>query len=138
MADFGVSGIDDLILTLQQISEIPEPIQNEMLNAQADVLLQAQKAAASIIADTGETARSLKKNKPRIRKGIRSISITFSGSRKRGNTITRNAEIAFVNEFGKRNVPARNFIRTAIERSASACTAAAGSIYDKWLEEKGL
>lgn len=138
MADFGVSGLDELILSLQEVAQLPEGIQDEMLNAQADVVLQAQREAAISIKDTGKTAQSLRKGKPKSRKGVRSISITFSGSRKRGKASTRNAEIAFVNEFGKRGVPARNFIRSANERSATASTQAAAAVYDQYLLSKGL
>lgn len=138
MAEFDVSGLDDLMLSLQDVADLPETVQDAMLDAQADVVLQAQQSAAQAIADTGQTARSLRKSKPRTRKGVRSISITFAGSRKRGETTTRNAEIAFVNEYGKKGVPARNFIRKANEQSAAASTQAAKEIYDQYLQSKGL
>ncbi len=138
MAEFDVSGLDDLMLSLQDVADLPETVQDAMLDAQADVVLQAQQSAAQAIADTGQTARSLRKSKPRTRKGVRSISITFAGSRKRGDTTTRNAEIAFVNEYGKKGVPARNFIRKANEQSAAASTQAAASVYDQYLQSKGL
>lgn len=138
MAEFDVSGLDDLMLSLQDVADLPETVQDAMLDAQADVVLRAQQSAAQAIADTGQTARSLRKSKPRTRKGVRSISITFAGSRKRGETTTRNAEIAFVNEYGKKGVPARNFIRKANEQSAAASTQAAKEIYDQYLQSKGL
>ena len=138
MAEFDVSGLDDLMLRLQDVADLPETVQDAMLDAQADVVLQAQQSAAQAIADTGQTARSLRKSKPRTRKGVRSISITFAGSRKRGDTTTRNAKIAFVNEYGKKGVPARNFIRKANEQSAAASTQAAASVYDQYLQSKGL
>lgn len=138
MAEFDVSGLDDLMLSLQDVADLPETVQDAMLDAQANVVLQAQQLAAQAIADTGQTARSLRKSKPRTRKGVRSISITFAGSRKRGDTTTRNAEIAFVNEYGKKGVPARNFIRKANEQSAAASTQAAASVYDQYLQSKGL
>lgn len=138
MAEFDVSGLDDLMLSLQDVADLPETVQDAMLDAQADVVLQAQQSAAQAIADTGQTARSLRKSKPMTRKGVRSISITFAGNRKRGDTTTRNAEIAFVNEYGKKGVPARNFIRKANEQSAAASTQAAASVYDQYLQSKGL
>ena len=138
MAEFDVSGLDDLMLSLQDVADLPETVQDAMLDAQADVVLQSQQSAAQAIADTGQTARSLRKSKPRTRKGVRSISITFAGSRKRGETTPRNAEIAFVNEYGKKGVPARNFIRKANEQSAAASTQAAKEIYDQYLQSKGL
>lgn len=138
MAEFDVSGLDDLMLSLQDVADLPETVQDAMLDAQANVVLQAQQSAAQAIADTGQTARSLRKSKPRTLKGVRSISITFAGSRKRGDTTTRNAEIAFVNEYGKKGVPARNFIRKANEQSAAASTQAVASVYDQYLQSKGL
>lgn len=138
MAEFDVSGLDDLMLSLQDVADLPETVQDAMLDAQADVVLRAQQSAAQAIADTGQTARALRKSKPRTRKGVRSISIIFAGSRKRGDTTTRNAEIAFVNEYGKKGVPARNFIRKANEQSAAASTQAAASVYDQYLQSKGL
>ena len=138
MADFDVSGLDALMLSLQQVAELPEDVQDTMLNAQADIVLEAQKSEALSIKDTGETARALRKSKPKTRKGVRLISIIFSGSRKRGETTTRNAEIAFVNEFGKKGVPPRNFIRKANEKSAAASTEAAKAGYDRWLKSLNL
>ena len=40
--------------------------------------------------------------------------ITFSGTRPRGNKRVRNAEIAFINEYGRRGQPARPFIGKAM------------------------
>lgn len=138
MAEFAVSGLDELMLSLQDVAQLPESVQDSMLNAQADVVLEAQYSAAMEIKAKGDTAKSLRKSKPKTRKGTRYISITFSGTRKRGKTVTRNAEIAFVNEYGKRGVPARNFIRKANEQSAAASTQAAKAIYDEYLRSKGL
>ena len=52
--------------------------------------------------------------------------ITFSGSRRRGNTTTRNAEIAFVNEYGKRGQQPRPFIGQAMTANEEQIAAAGG------------
>lgn len=61
--------------------------------------------------------------------------VTFSGSRTRGKTKTRNAEIAFVNEYGKRNQAARPFIRQAAEQYADAIAAPGEKILGDWQEK---
>ncbi len=140
MAEFHCDGLDDLMLSLQEIAELPDAVTDEMLNAGADVVVQAQKAkiAAYGILDTGKAMRSVKKGKVKIKNGQRAIYVTPTGSRRRGKTITRNAEIVFVNEFGKRGQKARPAIRDANEASAEATTAAQAAVYDKWLKSKNL
>ena len=64
--------------------------------------------------------------------------VTFSGTRRRGNTTTRNAEIAFVNEYGTRTQAGRPFIRQANEESAKRTTEAAAAVYDRFLQSKNL
>ena len=43
MAEFSASGLDSFMLSLQQIAELPPEVQDEMLNAGADVLVLAQR-----------------------------------------------------------------------------------------------
>ena len=82
--------------------------------------------------------RSIKKGKVKIKDGKRVIFVTPTGSRKRGNTVTKNADILFVNEFGKRGKKARPAIRDANEESAEATTAAEAAVLDKWMKSKNL
>ena len=144
MAELNFSGLDDFMLDMQQIAEIPEDVQSEMLNAQADVVLKAQRRSieAYRIIDTGKTLASVKKGKIKRSKkdGSLSIYITPGGSRKRGKklTTTRNAEILFVNEYGKKGQKARPAIREANEKSAEAPTLAGFEVYDRWLKSKDL
>ena len=144
MAELNFHGLDEFMLDMQQIAEIPEDIQSEMLNAQADVALKAQRQSieAYQIMDTGKTLASLKKGKIKRSKkdGTLSIYITPGGSRKRGKkpTVTRNAEILFINEYGKKGKPGRPAIREANEKSAEATTKAGFEVYDRWLKSKDL
>lgn len=139
--EFSVSGLDELMLSMKEIEEIPEDVVDEMLNAQADVLIEAQKAEGKTMGvhRTGLTLSKIRKTKvKRTKGGGRAIYVYPHGSRKRGEKSTRNAEIAFVNEFGKRGQRARPFIHTANERSAEKTTKAAFVIYDRWLKSKNL
>ena len=140
MAEFGVTGLDELMLSMQEIAQIPDDVVDEILNAQADVTVEAQKAAGRQmgVEDTGITLQKLKKGRVKLRKGQRVLYITPTGSRKRGKTRTRNAEIAFINEFGKKGQKARPFIKLGNEKSAEAATAAGFRVYDRWLESKNL
>lgn len=138
------SGIDELILSMKQIAELPDAIADEMLNAGADVLVETQKSVAREMLKgpyaTGETAREIKKGKVKLRDDQHVIHVTPAGSRKRGGAKkpTRNAEIMFINEYGARHVKARPVIRTANEKSADAVAKAELEIYDRFLKEKGL
>lgn len=143
MAKVEFKGIDEVVTSLTELSELPDEVIDAMLNARADVVVEAQRQAAKRMLkgpyDTGETARSIKKGKPKLRDGQRVLYVTPTGSRKRGKAkAVRNAEIAFINEYGTRKIPARNFIRTANESCADAATAAEFEVYSRYLEKKGL
>lgn len=143
MARVEFSGIDELSLSLKEIAELPDEVIDAMLDARADVVVAAQRQAAKRMLKgpyvTNETARSIKKGKPKLRGGHRVLYVTPTGSRKRGRAkAVRNAEIAFINEYGTRKIPARNFIRTANESCADAATAAEFEVYSRYLEKKGL
>ena len=140
MAEIGFVGLDDLILSMEEIAQIPDEVQDAMLNAQADVVTAAQKARARAygVQDTGLVISSIKKGKPKRKKGVRVIYITPSGTRRRGKQTVRKAEIAFLNEYGDRRQRARPFIRDANEACAEATTQAGFEVYDKWLKSKNL
>lgn len=140
MAEFNFSGLEEITLDMQQVAQLPDEVIDAMLNAKADVTAAAQKSVGRMmgVERTGLTLRSIKKGKIKLKKGQRIIYVTATGSRKRGEKRVRNAEIAFLNEFGTRKIKARPFIRTANEQSAEAATAAAMKIYDEWLESHNL
>ena len=141
MAEFSFSGIDELMLSMQEVAEIPDEVVDEMLNAQADVVVEAQRkqGKAMGVHRTGLTVKSIKKGKVKLRKdGTRCIYVSPMGTRKRGNKRVRNAEIGFVTEYGTRTQKARPFIKTANEKSAAETTAAAAEVHHRWLESKGL
>lgn len=141
MAEFKAVGLDELALSLQEIAEIPEDIQDEMLRAQGNIVAQAQRESAQRygIQRTGTLIRSIKAGKVKLDKhGNRVLYVTPVGSRVRGGKKTTNAEIAFLNEYGTRGQRARPFMRDANERSAEAATQAAADIYYRWQDSRGL
>lgn len=150
MAKVEFKGIDEVVTSLTELSELPDEVIDAMLNARADVVVEAQRAEARKLGTkyrnkgqkknyaTGMTANSIRKGKVKVKDGQRVLYITPVGSRKRGKTVTHNAEIAFENEFGTKTIQARNFLRKANEQSADAATAAEFEVYSRYLEKKGL
>ena len=141
MASLELTGFDGLEDAFRRISEIPFDVTAEALDAMAEV-------AAEKIRSTGESmgvrdpesdVHILDKIKPRKPKkteygGYEMIS--FTGSRTRGKTRTRNAEIAFINEYGKRGQPARQFIGTAMNRGADQIQDQAEKVIGDWIEKE--
>ncbi len=152
MAEIRFDGMDTFVLSMRQVAELPDDVIDEMLNAGADVVVDAQRAEAEKLGklggyrnsgqkrnySTGTTARSIKKGKIKLKNGQRVIYVTPTGTRKRGNTTTRNAEVAYENEYGTRTIQARGFIRKANEDSADDTTTAQFMAYNKFLESKNL
>ena len=139
MAQLKVNDLDGLMLTMQEIAQIPDDVQAEILNAQADIVVDAQKqsALAAGVSPHGEMMDSIGKTKIKTGNAGKSIYVYPQGINSSG---TRNAEVAFIREYGakKRNQPGKMFIRNANEKSAEATTKAAAEIYDAWLKTKGL
>ena len=143
MAELTCYGLDGLMLSLKEIEEIPAEVQDEMLLAGAEVVAQAQreKVKAYGIYDGSSprhVADAIKPGKVKLKKGQRIIYVSPTGSRRRGKTVTRNAEILFVNEYGKKRQKARPAVRDANEASAEATVTAQLAIYNKYLRSKDL
>ena len=115
-------------------------MQDEILQAQAEVVAAAQRRAAAAygVKDTGELIRSITVGAPKRSGNGRAIEIAFAGTRKRFRVTSLNAEIAFVNEFGRKGQAGRPFVRDSIKSSESAATQAALAAYDKYLTSQNL
>lgn len=132
MADFNVTGLDDVMkemMSHQAAVEIAVPV---MLNAGAEILIQAQKQQVESmkIFDTGDTLNSIKGDKIKKDKdGNSFIDVYPQGKDRKG---VRNAEKAFVAEYGKSNEPARPWMRTANAKCSDEVTAKEKEIWDKY------
>lgn len=137
---FATDGIQELMGNLGKLADIPISVQDEMLQAQAEVVAAAQRrtAAAYGVRDTGELVRSITVGATIRTKSGRAIEITFAGDRRRFRVISRNAEIAFINEFGRKGQAGRPFIRDGVKSSESAAAQAALAVYDKHLTSQNL
>lgn len=161
MARYSAYGLDELIDIFDDLATMPDEVPIGMLNAEADVLVKAQKSVGKSMGvhKTGMTLDSIQK-KPIAKKtqagwmqeiypkGIRKEAVASSDSSDTTKTrykktkgkgyAVRNAEVAFINEFGKKGQPARPFIATANEQYGDAALAAAAEVYDNYLKSKGL
>ena len=120
-----------------RLNELPDSVRTQALDAMAE-------AAEAAVKRTGETlgVRDPKSSvhildhithsKPKKTETGGYSDVTFSGSRTRGRTKTRNAEIAFINEYGKRGQPARPFIATAAEQYADQIAEPGEKIVADW------
>ncbi|NBI08647.1 hypothetical protein D1641_01255 [Colidextribacter sp. OB.20] len=146
MAKLSVSGIDDLMLSLEEIASIPDDVAAAMLDAEAQVVEEYQLGSAATMLkgpySTGQTALSIRRGKMKKgRDGARMVYVSPTGTNDRG---VRNAEVAFINEYGipkskgRQARPGRQFIRIANEKAADPAVAEAEKIYDEFLKSKNL
>lgn len=142
MARFDVYGIADLYSDLAALATLPDSVSDAILNAEADVIVEAQRDMMTKMQRgpnyTGTSAKSVKKG--RVKRGKKGpyISIYPQGSRKRNGKTYRNAEIAFVNEYGKRGQAPRPAIQTANQQAAGRATEAGEKVYHAYLDSKNL
>lgn len=140
MATLELEGFDDLQDAFRRISEIPFDVTSDALDGMAEV-------AAAKIRSSGEAMGvrdlesdvhildKIKTNKAKKTQSGGYETITFSGSRFRNGKNTRNAEIAFINEYGKRGQRARPFIGTAMKQNEDAIFAPAEKVIGDWIEK---
>lgn len=130
--------------------DIPVKVLDEMLNTQADVIEpEIARNADSMLQGkywTGGTQRALTRKKPenwhgKRGNGQRQIALVFKGIRidayHKKEKRTRNAEIAFVNEYGARTASPRPFIQKAIEDNENEAYESAEKVFRDWQEKKG-
>ena len=153
-------GLDELIPDMEALAQIPDSVIDEMLHAKADIIEDAQQStgAAMGVHKTGLTLKSIKRVNSVKASGFgRSLEIYPQGTNSKGR---RNAEVAFMNEYGTKGVrglkkkrfvgalqkqvsrlgrmPARPFIDAANKAHAGRATDEAAKVYDAFLKSKNL
>lgn len=141
MASLELLGFEDLDDAFRRISDIPGDVTADALDAMAQVAAEKikQSGEAMGVRDPESTVHILDKIKPtkaKISERGGYEDITFSGSRTRGNTRTRNAEIAFINEYGDRKQDARPFIGKAMTQHEEQIAAPGEKIVGDWIEKE--
>lgn len=139
MARVTLDGMDALDKIFGQLGNIPFEVTRQALDEMAEVAEARVRASGDTmgVRDPESSVHILDKirhTKPKQTQSGGYSDVTFSGKRRRGNSATRNAEIAFINEYGKEGQPARPFIRTAAEGGADAIAAPGEKVVGDWFE----
>ena len=83
------------------------------------------KGRAMGVKRTGDTLGALTVKAPKKGADGWECYVTYTGRNRKGN---RNAEVAFINEYGKRHQPARAFNRLAVETGEQAIVQRMGDV----------
>ena len=144
MAEVILTGFDELQDAFRAISSIPFAVTKQALDGMADVAEGKIRATGESmgVRDTDPEATvhildHISHSRPMKTEDGGKAFITFTGTRQRGNTITRNAEIAYINEYGapRRGISARPFISTAMAQGEDEIAAPADEIIGGWIEK---
>lgn len=141
MATLKIEGMDGLNAALGRIQNIPADAKTKALSDMADIAAAAIRRSGEAMGVRDPESEvhildKISKTKARMTASGGYQDITFSGIRTRGKTKTRNAEIAFVNEYGKRGQPARPFIGQAMTQNEEKIAAAGGDVLGDWIENE--
>lgn len=141
MAKLELNGYQELLDAFARLGDVPGDVLDKTLTAMEKVAADKIKASGESfgIRDPESSVHVLDKikvNKPKKTDSGGYADVTFSGSRTRSGKSTRNAEIAFVNEYGKRSQQARPFVGQAIEQSADAIANAGAEVLLEWTEKE--
>jgi len=152
-------GLDEFINDLAALAELPDSVIDGMLNAKADIIepAQRQQAMSMGVFKSRSTVNSIKRTKSVRSNDGRSLEIYPQGNNSKGR---RNAEIAFMNEYGTKGVrglkkpryvkalgkkvtklgrmPARPFIDKANKSAGQQATDAAAKVLDNFISSKNL
>lgn len=147
MARMELDGLDELMDDLEALARIPDSVIEGVLNAEADVIVPAQQKEIQRQwkgpYSQGISAKSVKKSKVKKDRNGCSVSIYPQGTRKRGKKevrTVRNAEIAFINEYGApgRGIAPRPAIGMANAKVEKQAVEAGEKVYHAYLDSKNL
>lgn len=141
MATLDVYGFDDLDSVFRDIADIPWEVTKDALQQMGAVMVEKVKREGESmgIRDPESDVHVLDKialAKAKKTEGGGIQAVTFKGTRRRGRTRVRNAEIAFINEFGKRGQPARPFMDQAMKQHEREIWEPGEERIGDWLENE--
>ena len=132
MASFNVSGMPGLERFFDDLMLGSDEMIDEMLGAMADVVVEAQKRTASTMLQgpfyKGGVAGAVAKGRIKKSRDGRVLPIEFVGTQ-HGEELAR---IAYINEYGKTNQPARPFIATANAQCEGEAVEKAAFVFEKY------
>lgn len=134
MARFEMEGFDELLADMKRLGELSGDVADEMLMAGAEQVKKAWKDSALRHGhkDTGDMIDSIGyKGKPKNAGDVKAIDIYPQGKDRKG---VRNAEKAFILEYGTKNKPGSQWVTDADSHSGPLVMEAMTAIWDKHLE----
>ena len=139
MAIVEVEGFEALDAMFKELADIPFDVTAAALNAMAAVGETALKrnGEAMGVRDTStptDILDNITHSKPKQTGDGGFCEVKFKGRRKRGNTVTQNALIAFENEYGNRSQAPRPFTRLTAQQDGDAISAPGEKILGDWME----
>lgn len=144
---YSFEGINELELTMQEVAELPDATKDAMLSAGADVFIRACKNKITELGmvRTGQLLNSIKAFPKRKKRDNELYYLVYpAGTRRKQSRSSKkaatNAEVGFIHEYGlpRKHIPAKQWMRSAVEASADAVVAAEAAVYDQYLRSKGL
>ncbi len=144
MARIEVSGLDSLMTDLNALISMPDSVAEGILNAEADVIVADQRSEIASRwrgpYSMGISAKSVKKGKVKKTNDGHAVHVYPQGSRKRGKRSVRNAEIAFINEYGarERKIVPRPAIAAANAKAEKPAAEAGEQVFNAYLDSKNL
>lgn len=144
MDPFELEGFEEMQDAFRAIESIPWKITEEAVDAMGAVAAEKVRETGLAMGvwdddpDAGDhILNHVDHSKPHQTEDGGKSFIVFKGSRRRGNTVTRNAHIAYVNEYGapKRGIQARPFILQAMKAHEEEIVAAADAIIGDFIEK---
>lgn len=147
MAKFSTRGVDELILSLEQLATTPEETQYSILEAGASALIPRWKETLQSMKRTGQLIESVKAARKKGETPI--VAITPKGKRKGAYTGQRkthgggtyqgtNAEVAYVLEYGTPRMAATHWMETTNEEAGDEVVAAEAAVWDDYLKSLNL
>lgn len=140
MAEFVFEGLDQLALSLREVAEISDAIQDQILEEQADALvleLQRRGEGYGVVPPDSAGLRSIRKGKPkRGKNGAKQIVVKPRGRSKRSKTPY--SAVLFFRNYGTRTMPALPFWTDTVALSAGTLDRIAQDIFNQWIESKGF
>ena len=140
MANAEVFGFEDLNRMFRALENVPFRVVSGALNQMALVGESAVMENGAAMGVFDPTSRkhiltTVNHTKPKQnRDGGGYCIIVFKGARRRGNTVTNNALIAFENEYGNRHQTARPFIRLTAAQDGERIAAPGVKALEDWME----
>ena len=134
MARFEMEGFDELLADMKRQGELVGEVADRMLMAGAEAVKKEWKASAQRHGhrDTGDMIESIGfKGKPKTAGDIRIIEIYPQGKDRKG---VRNAEKAFVLNYGKKNKAPSHWVDDADRASGEPVMQVMTEIWEKHLE----